>query len=65
MNTKQLIKRTAVTFTALALAGMSVIFTAQFIPDAYGQNTLVAVGSAIFGASLAFFLVRVFALNEK
>ena len=65
MNTKQLIIRTGITFAALSIAGISVIVTAQFVPNTFAQTVLVAIGSAIFGASLAFFLVRVFALAEK
>lgn len=65
MNTKQLITRTVVTFAALTIAGVSVTASAQAVPSAFAQNVLVAIGSAIFGAGLAFFLVRIFALTEK
>jgi len=65
MNTKQLITRTAVTFTALTIAGVSVTASAQTVPNAFAQTALVAIGSAIFGAGLTFFLVRIFALTEK
>lgn len=65
MNTKQLITRTAVAFATLTTAGVSAIVTAQFVPNAFAQTVLVAIGSALFGAGLAFFLVRIFALTEK
>ena len=65
MNTKQPITRTAVTFAALAIAGISIAVSAQAVPVAFAQNIMVAIGSAIFGAGLAFFLVRIFALTEK
>jgi hypothetical protein len=65
MITKQLITRTAVIFAALTIAGISVAVSAQAIPVAFAQTVMVAVGSAIFGAGLTFFLVRIFALTEK
>jgi len=65
MNTKQLITRTVVTFAALTTAGVSVTASAQAVSNVFAQTVLVAIGSAIFGAGLAFFLVRVFALTEK
>lgn len=65
MNTKQIITRTAVTFAALTVAGVSTTVTAQVIPNAFAQTVMVAIGSAIFGAGLAFFLVRIFAVTEK
>ncbi len=65
MNTKQFIIRTGVIFTALALAGVGVAVAAQLVLDAFAQTVLVAIGSAIFGAGLAFFLVRISALTEK
>jgi len=65
MNTKTLLVRTIVTFAALALAGIGVAIGARNLVDSFDQTALVAVGVAIFGASLAFFLVRVFSLLEK
>ena len=65
MNIKQLITRTAVTFAALTIAGISVTVSAQIVPNAFDQTVMVAIGSAIFGAGLAFFLVSIFALIEK
>lgn len=65
MNTKQLITRTTATFAALTVAGIIVFASAQVVPDAFAQSVMVAIGSAIFGAGLTFFLVRIFALVEK
>ena len=65
MNTKNLITRTVVTFAVLAIAGIGVAVGARNLADAFDQTMLIAVGCAIFGASLAFFLVRVFSLIEK
>lgn len=64
MNTKQSIIRTSVIFIVLTIAGISVTASAQFISEAFTQTTLVAIGSAIFGAGLAFFLVRISSLTE-
>jgi len=65
MNTRQLITRTIVTFATLTIAGVSVTTGAQAISNTFAQTVLIAIGSAIFGAGLAFFLVRIFALTEK
>ena len=65
MNTKQSITRTGIIFTVLALAGVGLAVASRLVPDAFAQTVLVAIGSAIFGAGLAFFLVRISALTEK
>ena len=65
MNTKQQLTHTIVTFAALSIAGISVALSAQFVPDTLDQTVMVAIGSAIFGAGLAFFLIRIFTLVEK
>ena len=65
MNTKSLITRTAITFAALAIAGISMAVAAQSVADDLQQTILVAIGSALFGSALTFFLVRLFALVEK
>lgn len=65
MNIKQSIIKAVTMFTALSIAGVSMAVTAQVVPNAFAQTVLVAIGSAIFGAGLAFFLVRIFALTEK
>ena len=65
MNTKTLIIRTAVTFALLAIAGILMAVGAKTMTDAVDRTILISVGSAMFGAALAFFLVRVFAIAEK
>ena len=65
MNTKNLIARTVVAFAALAVAGIGMAVGARTLTDGFDQTVLVAVGSAMFGSALAFFLVRVFSLIEK
>ncbi len=65
MDSKTLISRTVITFTALAIAGVAVAVSAQFVRDTLQQTIMVALGSAMFGASLSFFLVRFFSLVEK
>ena len=65
MNTKTLITRTTLTFVVLALAGIFMAVGAKTMTHAVDQSILIAVGSALFGAALAFFLVRIFSLVEK
>jgi len=65
MNTKNLIIRTTVTFVALALAGIFMAVGAKTMTDTVDQSILISVGSALFAAALAFFLIRVFSLVEK
>ena len=65
MNTKNLITRTVVTFAMLAIAGIGVVVSGRSMTNVFEQSVMIAIGSAMFGASLAFFLVRVFGLIEK
>ena len=65
MNTKTLFTRTVFVFTALAIAGVITAVSSQLVMDALQRTLMVALGSAIFGAALCFFLVRVFSLIEK
>jgi len=65
MNTKTLLTRTVVTFAALAVAGIGMAVGARNLVNPSDQTVLIAIGIAIFGASLAFFLVRVFSILEK
>ena len=64
MNLKQRITRTVILFVGLSLAGIGIAGGAQWVPAAFIQTVMVAVGSAIFGAGLAFFLIRMSALLE-
>ena len=65
MNTTRLVTRTAAIFAALAIAGISVAVSAQFVVDALDRTLMIAIGATIFGAGLAFFLTRICALIEK
>ena len=63
MSTKQLISRITIIFVALTVAGISVAVSALVVPNAIAQMIMVAFGSAIFGAGLVFFLIRVSTLS--
>lgn len=65
MNMKSLLTRTVIVFATLAAAGLIIAGSAQVVPEGFGQTFLVALGSALFGAALSFFLVRLFSLVEK
>lgn len=65
MNTRSLIVRTVVIFFALAFAGIGMALSAKLVADALDQTVLVAVGSALFGAALTFFLIRILSIEEK
>ena len=65
MNTKNLIHRTLILFVALTIAGISVAASSRLVTNPVEQATMIAVGSAIFGAALTFFLMRLFTLVEK
>ena len=65
MNTKNLIVRTVIIFIALTFAGIGMALRAKLVADALEQMVLVAVGSALFGAALTFFLIRIFSIEEK
>ena len=65
MNTKNQIIRTVVIFIALTFAGIGMALSAKLVTDALEQIILVAVGSALFGASLTFFLVRILSIEEN
>jgi uncharacterized membrane protein YhiD involved in acid resistance len=63
MNTKKLTQAISI-FSGLTIAGIGMAAGAQLVPAAFAQTVLVAVGSAIFGAGLAFFLIRMSALLD-
>ncbi len=65
MNTKNLVIRTVVTFAVLAAAGIGVAVSSRSMVEAFDRTVMIAMGSAMFGASLTFFLVRMFGLMEK
>ncbi len=63
MTTKQLISRITIIFVTLTVAGISVAVSALVVPNALAQTIMVAIGSAIFGAGLVFFLIRISTLS--
>lgn len=65
MNPKLQIVRTVVIFIVLMFAGIGMALSAKLVADALEQIILVAVGSALFGAALTFFLVRILSIEEK
>ena len=64
MNTKQFVSRTTTLFASLALAGIVVAVSAQLIPNTFAQTLMAAIGSAIFGSGLTFFLIRMSNLEK-
>ena len=65
MNTKNLITRTVLIFAALAIAGVSLAVGSKFLVNTSEQTILIGIGSAMFGAALTFFLIRLVSLAEK
>ena len=65
MSTRSLLTRTVIVFAALAAAGIILAVSSQFVRSALEQTIMVGLGSAMFGASLCFFLVKLFSLVEK
>lgn len=65
MNPKIQIVRTVLLFTVLAFAGIGMALSAKLAADALDQLILIGMGSALFGASLTFFLVRILSIEEK
>lgn len=65
MNTKQSITRTVTLFAGLALAGIAIAIGAQVVPDDFAKTLMIAIGSAVFGSGLTFFLIRVSNLENK
>lgn len=65
MDTKNVVTRTTVTFVVLAIAGILMAVGSKTMTETVDQMILIAVGSALFGAALSFFLVRIFSLTEK
>jgi len=65
MNTQRLLTRTIVIFATLAIVGIGMAVGARSLANLFDQAVMIAVGAAIFCASLTFFLVRVFSLPEN
>lgn len=65
MNTKILITRTVLIFAALAITGMSLAVGSKFLMNTSEQAILIGIGSAMFGASLTFLLIRILSIAGK
>jgi len=52
-------------FVGLAVAGVSMAVVSQVVPSDFAQTVMIAIGSAIFGAGLTFFLIKVNNLENK
>jgi hypothetical protein len=65
MNTQKSFTQAVVLFASLALAGIGIAVGAQFVLGDFAQTVMVAIGSAIFGAGLTFFLIRMSELFDK
>lgn len=52
-------------FVGLAVAGVSMAAISQVVPSDFAQTVMITIGSAIFGAGLTFFLIKVNNLENK
>lgn len=64
MNTQQTVTRTTTIFAGLALAGIAIAVSSQVVSSDFAQTLMIAIGSAIFGSGLTFFLVRMSNLEK-
>jgi hypothetical protein len=65
MNTPKNFTQAGVLFASLSLAGIGIAVGAQFVLGDFAQTVMVAIGSAVFGAGLTFFLIRMSELFDK
>jgi len=65
MNNKQIITRTSIIFVGMTIAGICIAIAGKFVPDAFTQMIMIAIGSSIFSAALAYFLIRIDTLYTK
>lgn len=65
MNTKKGLTQVVVLFVSLSVAGVGIAVGAQFAATEFTQTVMVAIGSAVFGSGLTFFLIRMSALFDK
>lgn len=52
-------------FVGLAVAGVGMAAISQVVPSDFAQTVMITIGSAIFGAGLTFFLIKVNNLEIK
>ena len=65
MNTQKRFTQAVALFASLAVAGIGIAVGAQFVPSDFAQTVMVAIGSAVFGSGLTFFLIRMSELFDK
>ena len=65
MNNQKSFARVTGIFVGLAVAGISIAVASQVVPSDFAQTVMIAIGSAVFGAGLTFFLVRSSKLIDK
>jgi hypothetical protein len=61
MNTqyRKTIVTSTVIFLALAIVYVALILAADSVADAFAKSVVISTASSIFGAGLAFFLIRI------
>ena len=60
LNRSTQLTRTIVVFVALTIVGVGMTAAADAVNNPYMESVLMHIGSAMFGAGLAFFLVDMF-----
>lgn len=65
MNNPKGFVSVVVIFVGLAVAGIGMAIVSQVVPSEFTQTVMISTGSAIFGAGLTFFLIKVNNLNSK
>jgi uncharacterized protein YaaW (UPF0174 family) len=60
LNRSTQLTRTITVFVALTIVGVGMTAAAGAVNSPYVESVLMHIGSAIFGAGLAFFLVDMF-----
>jgi hypothetical protein len=65
MNKQTSLSRTIAIYAGMTVAGIAVVIAGKFVSPGYEQTLMVGLGSAVFGAGLAFFLIRMSARDNK
>ena len=65
MNKHTSLPRTIAIYAGMTLAGIAVVIAGKYVNPGYEQTLMVGLGSAVFGAGLAFFLIRMSAQDSK
>ncbi len=59
------LRQVVIVFVVLTVVGVGMVVLAQNILVEYERQLLIGLGSAIFGGSLAFFLIEAFRYNRR